>query len=153
MSYDARQIANWFVNQASKEGKTLSIMTLLKLVYVAHGWHLEVFKTPLFKNRIEAWKLGPVIPDVYNAFRPQGVDITAGVPFSETRFETEDESLLCEIYNIYGHMDGFQLSNLTHEPNGPWDIATKQRGHFAVISDELIQQHYEIKRQNAQSAN
>ncbi|AVW92216.1 Panacea domain-containing protein [Celeribacter baekdonensis] len=64
MAYDARQIANWFVVRAQREGRTLSIMSLLKLTYIAHGWHLEMQEVPLFSNRIEAWQYGPVIPEV-----------------------------------------------------------------------------------------
>ncbi|HHB81002.1 MAG TPA: DUF4065 domain-containing protein, partial [Aliiroseovarius sp.] len=75
MAYDARSIANWFVTRAERDGRPLSIMHLLKLIYVAHGWYLETRKAPLIFNRIEAWQYGPVIPDVYNAFRPGGIDV------------------------------------------------------------------------------
>ena len=38
-------------------------MQLLKLIYVAHGWHLETSSgNPLIQNKIEAWKFGQVIP-------------------------------------------------------------------------------------------
>jgi hypothetical protein len=73
MSYDARQIANWFIERSSREGRPLSIMSLLKLAYISHGWRLEMQNRPLFHNRIEAWQHGPVIPDVYKTLRPQGL--------------------------------------------------------------------------------
>ena len=52
--YDARQIANWFVTRAKQDANVLSVTTLLKLCYIAHGWHLELLGGPLFNNRIEA---------------------------------------------------------------------------------------------------
>ena len=58
MTYDARQIANWFVNRAARDEK---VMSMLKLTYFAHGWNLETKETPLFSNRVEAWQHGPVI--------------------------------------------------------------------------------------------
>ena len=149
MTYDARLIANWFVARAQREGRTLSIMSLLKLTYIAHGWHLEMQEAPLFSNRIEAWQYGPVIPEVYNAFRTQGINVSGPVSAPTKEITPEDESLLEQVYTIYGSLSAFQLSNLTHVPGGPWDIATKTGGNYALIHDDLIKQHYKVKRVEA----
>ena len=151
--YDARQIANWFVGRAAAENRRLTIMQLLKLVYISHGWHLEMRKTPLIVNKIEAWKYGPVIPDVYNAFRAQGVQPSTAVATHPNTVEARDEHLLEQIYNLYGKMSAMQLSDITHEPGGPWDLSSKQWGYFAPIPNDLIQQHYELKRSQGSSAN
>lgn len=148
--YDARQIANWFVLRAQKDGKNLSIMQLLKLVYIAHGWHLETQNAPLFGNRIEAWQYGPVIPDVYNAFRKQGISIgTTSNSVPTLTADPADAALLEEIWDIYGKLPAFRLSDMTHVLGGPWDIATKAGGYYAQIPDILIQQHYEQLRAKA----
>jgi uncharacterized phage-associated protein len=147
--YDARQIANWFVTRASRDGKRLSIMQLLKLVYIAHGWHLEMRRSPLIINKIEAWKYGPVIPDVYNAFRQQGIDATQPVPVNSLPMAANDHDLLEQIYQGYGGLSAMQLSDMTHETNGPWDQATRRWGYFAPIPDDLIRPHYEMKRRQA----
>lgn len=147
--YDARQIANWFVTRAGRDGRRLSIMQILKLVYIAHGWHLEMRRSPLIINKIEAWKYGPVIPDVYNAFRQQGIDATVPVPVHSLPMPANDLDLLEQIYNGYGRLSAMQLSDMTHEPNGPWDQATRRWGYFAPIPDDLIRPHYEMKRRQA----
>lgn len=154
MAYDAKQIANWFVARAASENRALSIMTLLKLTYIAHGWHLEMRNAPLIRNRIEAWQYGPVIPDVYNAFRPQGINISSKVTVPEEEISEQDITLLNEIYDIYGNMSAFRLSEITHEVGGPWDLATKMGGYFAPILNDFIKSHYEKKRlQAGQMAN
>lgn len=150
--YDARQIANWFVSRFSAEGRALSIMSLLKLTYIAHGWHLEMRGDPLFSNDIEAWRYGPVIPDVYKAFRNQGVHAVSRVNFPEATLSPDDEHLLNEVYRVYGSLSPFKLSDLTHEPGGPWDIATQMGGHYAPIPNDLIKQHYDLKRSRSQPA-
>ena len=147
--YDARQIANWFVERAAQEGRRLTIMQLLKLVYISHGWHLEMRRSPLFMNKIEAWKFGPVIPDVYNAFRSQGVEVSATVQALPSQLAPSDTHLLEQIYSTYGSLSAQRLSDLTHEPGGPWDTATKRWGYFAPIPNDLILPHYEQKRQRA----
>ncbi|CUH85154.1 putative phage-associated protein [Thalassovita mediterranea] len=151
--YDARQIANWFVGRFAQEGKKASIMTLLKLVYIAHGWFLETRLRPMFPNQIQAWKHGPVIPDIYREFRSQGIDIKSKIPnFDDCSIADEDVCLLEDIFRIYGSMSPFVLSDLTHIPGGPWDIATKRGGNYAEITNDLILAHYQAKRSAAQKA-
>lgn len=153
MAYDARQIANWFIARAKRDERTLSIMSLLKLAYIAHGWRLEITKKPLFTNKIEAWRYGPVIPDVYNEFRKQGVSVSkpARLP-GQSEISERDESILEQVWDVYGDMSAFKLSALTHIDGGPWDIASKAGGWYANIPDDLIRQHYELKRVKAEKA-
>ena len=153
MTYDARQIANWFIQRAAQEGRPLSIMALLKLVYIAHGWNLEIQGKPLISNRIEAWQYGPVIPDVYRAFRPQGVAVRQPDPNYATPSDPTDTAFLEEIYGIYGRMSPFRLSELTHVEGGPWETARKWGGWYAEIPNDLIHSHYVSKRQATNGAN
>lgn len=149
--YDARQIANWFVQRAARDGRQLSIMQLLKLVYISHGWYMEMSGAPLFPNKIEAWKRGPVIPDVYRAFRGQGINITAPIQDFQPPENPYAENILEQIYNGYGQIHAFRLSEMTHEQGGPWDIASKKFGYFAPITNDLILSHYRQKRQRQSS--
>lgn len=152
MTYDARQVANWFVTRAQRDGRTLSIMSLLKLAYIAHGWHLEIFSEPLFKNSIEAWKYGPVVPKVYNAFRKQGVNVSKPVSVAkEQPMSREDDDFLEQVWNIYGHLSPFKLSDITHAQGGPWDVAAQMGGNYARIPDSLIQPHYAEMRRRAEA--
>lgn len=153
MTYDARQIANWFIQRSSADGRTLSIMSLLKLVYIAHGWHLEINNQPFFSNRIEAWKHGPVIPDVYKEFRPQGIHASKPSSAFQAPNDEKDLKFLEQIYSIYGRMSPFLLSDLTHTSGGPWETASALGGYYAEIPDELIKSHYIVKRQQALGKN
>ena len=151
MTYDARQIAGWFIERATSDGRTLSVMSLLKLAYIANGWHLEIYNRPLFHNRIEAWRYGPVIPDMYHAFRPQGIRPTKPLDdYPPVCGETGD--FLEQVYGIYGGMSPFRLSALTHVKDGPWDFVTSNGGTYSQIPDHLIKQHYVNKRAAAERA-
>lgn len=148
MVVDARQIGNWFVRRAAADSRTLSIMSLLKLMYIAHGWHLEIYKTPFFGNKIEAWKFGPVVPEAYYAYRQQGVNVSHELPCDGVPLSESQKKLLEEVYQIYSRMDAFKLSEITHVKGGPWEMASRQ-GYYAPISDSMIQSHYESLRANA----
>jgi uncharacterized phage-associated protein len=62
MATGAHTVANRFLELAEAEGRSLTPLQLMKLVYIAHGWMLGIHQRPLIKDHIEAWKLGPVIP-------------------------------------------------------------------------------------------
>lgn len=150
MTYDARQIANWFITRAKQDGRTLSIMSLLKLTYIAHGWNLEMQGTPLIDDDIQAWQYGPVIPSVYNEFRAQKLAVTkvANIEANWIDIDQADEKLLEQIWTIYGKVSPFKLSEITHVAGGPWDIATRTGGFYAKITDDMILEHYRELRQS-----
>lgn len=125
-------------------------MSLLKLSYIAHGWHLEMHDAPLFRNKISAWQYGPVIPELYLAFRDQGIMSKMEIPGYSGEFDKERSSCLKQTYQIYGRMPPFYLSRLTHLKNGPWDVTLKVRGLYAEIPHSLIKTHYMKKRLEAQ---
>ena len=143
---DARQIANWYLLRAFRDGLKPSVMTLLKLTFIAHGWHLAMRGQPLFGNRIEAWRYGPVIPEVYHAFRQQGIYPASHLHNYPTEVEPQCENLLEQVHKIYGHMSPARLSELTHVAGGPWHIATQVGGNYAYIPNDLIKLHYVNKR-------
>lgn len=73
---------------------------------------------------IEAWKYGPVIPNLYKAIRHyRGNPVTTPIMLlnGEKDNATEDQSKVIEfVYRRYGHLDGISLSALTHQANTPW---------------------------------
>lgn len=145
MAYDARQVANWFIMRARQDERVLTIMSILKLTYIAHGMHLVKKGKPLFRNEIQAWRYGPVIVDVYRASREQGMKITELLPGKSSIEDSSVVQLLEEVWNKYSNRTSSELSKLTHVPGGPWDLARKIGGWNAPIPNDLILQHYLAK--------
>lgn len=147
-AYDSRQIANWFIRRSDKDSQPVSLMKVLKLVYMAHGWCMAALDRPLIMDRIEAWDYGPVIPAVYYAFRSQGTHNLSEFPMEERKVEPEIDKLLEKVWNTYKSRSAIELSNLTHIENGPWD-KTYGLGHrFKGIDDDMIKEHYRTKLRN-----
>jgi uncharacterized phage-associated protein len=132
MVYDARAAANFILEIAACERLALTPMAIQKTLYYAHGWHLAQTGTPLLKQEFEAWDFGPVIGCVYSAFKKSGRDPVSAPatwfdPLSETvhpwfaEFDEDAASLLRSVVLAYGHIDAYELSQMTHRAGGPWD--------------------------------
>lgn len=141
--YDARAVANYFLDRALQLGISITTMTLLKVLYFAHAWHLAKYERPLVAQPFEAWKYGPVNRVVYEQLKHykakpiskklRSFDVTAG-DFVETDLNTSFEKyeFLNNIFDYYTKFDSFTLSDLTHEEGSPWDIIWKAAEKEAV---------------------
>ncbi len=142
--YDVLNVADSILKIAKAKEKTLTPMQLVKLVYIAHGWSLARNNRGLFKNRIEAWLYGPVIPDLYHATKIYGKN---PIPLdkigdSEDIMLPEDRELIEKVFNKYGDLSGIRLSYLTHQSGSPWEKMYEPNTYNIKIPNDLIQSHY-----------
>ena len=70
--YDARAVANFFIDRALDNARPVTLMTLLKVLYFAHAWHLAKENEALIAQPFEAWRHGPVNRVVYEQMKGQG---------------------------------------------------------------------------------
>jgi uncharacterized phage-associated protein len=162
MSYLAKAVANEFLSLVKADGKTVSPMKLLKLVFFAHGWYLAFTKQPLIQERVGAWQYGPVIPDLYQAFKRFGND-----PITEEAKElriqdgklifyipriqrsgddtsaAEAKALIEKVWKTYGKHSAAQLSNATHLPGTPWEKTYRPGVKSLIIPDDVIRDYYD----------
>lgn len=151
-------IANKFLELAGEQG--LTQLQLQKLVYISHGWTLAICSEPLTASEPEAWDRGPVYPQLRDKISHIGsrpfagkIHENDGNPFAifgeEKRGpvitaalnETED-AIVNMVWSRYGHLHGFDLSDLTHEQGTPWHDAYHSRGRNAPIRNDDIEGHY-----------
>ena len=148
--YDVLTVADAILKIAKARNQALTPMQLMKLVYIAHGWSLGLRGTDLFRNRIEAWQYGPVMPDLYHATKQFGRNpiplemVGVGAP----SVAPQDVSFLEDVFNKYGHLSGPQLSYLTHQSGTPWDRVYHPESRNWEIPDQLIREHYLELRQS-----
>ena len=126
----------------------ISNLKLQKLLYYMQGFHLAALGEPLFREKIEAWEHGPVVPPVWREYAPFGRDPIRlrspikGIPiFSPRQFE-----LLEEVYHKYGQFSGTRLRNETHK-EAPWKTAWAQ-GQNTVITHESLRTFFKTRIKN-----
>lgn len=158
MNYNCFDVAKKFLQLAKEEEISVSPMKLLKLTYIAHGYHLGFFDKALFENKIQAWKYGPVIPELYHVikrFGQRAVDEETVSLYSEKKVDIETANFLKVIWNHYKEFSGSELSSKTHLPGTPWDeIYTGH--HFKEIDNDTIRNYYkkmlDEKREKARAS-
>lgn len=148
---DSITVANRFLELAEDADDALTPMQILKLVYIAHGWMLGLYGRPLVSDDIQAWQYGPVIPRLYNAMRHfRSSPVEGPLPGAKgPSLNSDEESIVRQVYEIYGHLSGPALSRLTHAKGTPWDM-TYEPGVFGIgISNDIIEDHYARMAQEA----
>ncbi|MHB1430638.1 MAG: Panacea domain-containing protein [Streptosporangiaceae bacterium] len=120
--YSALTIAKWFIAWAEAESDELSNMKLQKLLYYAQGHHLAFTGMPLFTEVIQAWSHGPVIPEIYHAFKKfdaKSITLSDRDPFTFDEVNRGTSEFLVKIWNTYGGYSAGRLRNMTHQEH-PW---------------------------------
>lgn len=63
MTYQAINIANWFINQFDREsGDNITHLKVQKLLYFSQAWYQVLKNEELFAEEIEAWAHGHDCP-------------------------------------------------------------------------------------------
>lgn len=142
--HDARAITNFFLDRAEEHGIPITIMTLLKVLYFAHAWHLADLGRPLVAQPFEAWRHGPVNRVVYEQFKgvsksPLGGKravsfdpVALGYVTAPYSFDADTTKFLQDIFDYYAKFHPYKLSDLTHEVGGPWEKIWSEASTRAV---------------------
>ena len=84
-TFPAVVVANYFVDKGKEEGRPVEgVLKLIKLVYIAHGWHLGVNKKPLIREDVEALEVRPRYPKCLSKNMAKG-SLTNGQPLESNR--------------------------------------------------------------------
>lgn len=106
----------------ARSGPWLDAMSLQKLLYYVQAWHLAITDEPLFKERIKAWKDGPVVPQVWHARKEWRTRRAIEQDANMVHLDDTTLDIIDLVLTTYGSMSGDELSALTHV-EAPWQEA------------------------------
>ena len=153
--YDPRVLANELIFLSQEYGLEITHLTIQKSVYFLHEKYLRARGTPLCSGHFEAWKHGPVHPQLWNSFKEHGseaitkpalgFDILTGEIVDLPRItEQADRRFVASKGLALIETPAHRLVGLSHARGGPWDDVTQigggKRAFGARISNEKIVQ-------------
>jgi uncharacterized phage-associated protein len=164
--YTARSVSYYFLLKAFEEKREITVLKLLKLLFLAYGHYYAIHRKKLFSEEINAWKFGPVVRSVYDEFKKYGneplqdllynEDFAGMVHWEVSEFLAEDLKFLDLVWGAYKSMSPYQLVSLTHLPGSPWSSTTSDGediGWNKVIPDTDIYDYFvELPNKVAQVA-
>lgn len=136
---DCYQVADYFLALTNEDaGDLISNLKLQKLMYYAQGLYLAVHDAPIFPERIEAWRHGPVVPELYYAKKDFGsgpLPKPENIDFS--KYDDATRSILDEVYSVFGQFSAWKLANMTHEEE-PWKEAAQDSSEISHESLKMF---------------
>ncbi len=156
-TYKPGHVANFIIEHAWAEDRTLSQMELQKLTYISYGWVLAVLDKKLFDEPFYAWKHGPVCESLYHEFKHFGKTPITHLSYD---YDLDDEGktapkissrdvdttlILRKVWGVYKRFDPWDLVKKTHEEGTPWHQVYQKDKKDIIISDDLIKPHFKTK--------
>ena len=126
-------VNNIVVKYFFDKNKELDLLKTLKLVYLYFGLISSLESKYLFSERIEAWRPGPVVPNLYYKLKDT-VD--------KESYNTTEDSYKIKNNNLDLDISTKKMVDITHIPNGPWDNA------YNGLPNLEIKKNHRLLRQN-----
>lgn len=160
--FSAKDIAIWFLLKNNAEVREHEVtnddyevyegithLKLQKLLYYAQGICLALYNKPLFEEKIEAWQHGPVVREVYgiySVYKRDTINIEMDKEKERIINELENNKETCEVlnltYNNFAIYTAWQLRQMTHLDDTPWDITQREKGLGKEIDNKLIEEYF-----------
>lgn len=127
----------------------MTAMKLQKLVYYSQAWSLVWDEKPLFKNRIEAWVNGPVVPHLYAVHRGM-FDLKEWPKGDPGNLNAVQRETIDAVLGFYGDKSSQWLSDLTHSES-PWrdarrGLAPMERGGNEITHAAMAEYYGSLTR-------
>lgn len=142
--HDAMDVAEYVLNYCDKKlDNPITNLQLQKILYYIQGAYIAEENDPLFDNRIEAWRYGPVVPDVYYWYNDnmsnkiKNVEVKNNIEFSD-----REREIIERVVNAKIQIDPWELVRETHKED-PWK-KNYIEGMNCEISVYDLEEHKEL---------
>ena len=154
--YSALDVARYIINYCNDHEYSISNLKLQKILYFVQANFLVQTEQPCFKEEIEAWDFGPVIPEVYHEYKQYGSNnipkVESYIYFDRNNLwncerrpynnvlNKRSEELVVEMIKVCGKYSAASLVNVTHNQD-PW-INSYIKGFNNVITLNSIKTYF-----------
>jgi uncharacterized phage-associated protein len=144
----ASDIAQYYLSLAADESEPelMTNLRIQKLLYYAQGFSLAFRNRQLFAEVIQAWRLGPVVPEVYQEFAHLKDGPITPAEMRAHRLSDEDQEFISSVWQEYRKHSAIALARMTHnEP--PWREARRglpdDASSSRPMTDESLKRYFD----------
>lgn len=118
--YDAVDIARRMVQISIGKGIPMTNLKLQKLLHYAWLDYYRDFRSYLYRNEIQAWPYGPVVPDAYYEFWGNLSNVIRYTRKPGEKIDPETDAFLESILDGYRDVSNTSLKEMTLRRDTPW---------------------------------
>ena len=138
--YDVLDVCKYVINYINRKGYVISNLKLQKILYFIQAYFLA-FTTeqrPCFRNKIEAWDFGPVVPDAYHEYKQYGgSSIPIAISGNDSIIDEEDRKYMEEVIDQFSKYSATALVTITHNQE-PWrSVYRKGERNIEITTDSI----------------
>lgn len=132
-----------------KKIQPMTAMKLQKLLYYSQAWSLVWDEKKLFKEPIEAWANGPVVPKIYQVHRGE-FQLSAWSQGKASNLSKEQRETVDAVLDYYGKKSAQWLSDLSHREK-PWRNAragldANERGNCTIKLGDMAEYYSSLRK-------
>lgn len=137
----ALDISKFVLNYYRDRNIAISNLKLQKLLYFIQAECLKQLNVPCFKDDIQAWKHGPVVPDVYFNYNSYlAGPILSTLPPKE-EISANKQAIIINVLDKYKNTLPWDLVEITHKQES-WKKMYRPDENNIVIPVSLIKETY-----------
>ena len=153
--YNVLDVCRYAINYSNKKQYGISNLKLQKVLYFIQAFFLSYTDShkPCFKDKIEAWDFGPVVPKAYHEFKQFGsgdippltsyinFDVddvwnATRVEYNEDCIKEEDQRRIQSVIDLFAEYSATDLVALTHN-QAPWREAYQPHKNNEITTDAI----------------
>lgn len=144
MSHLAKEVSLYVIDWAHKHRSEITNLRLQKLLYFIQGENVRINHSRLIKEDFYSWRLGPVIPSVYDEYCVYSSFV---IPQSVAKFMPKNFSK-SEIYAMelalrkYNRYTTWELVDISCSQD-PWKYSFQIFGDKALIPYKIMEEYFE----------
>ena len=94
--YMAMTVAKYIVSKCTRNNTPICNLQLQKLLYLIQKESLVINDEPIFVDEIEAWRFGPVVPNVFSHFSGYGA-MPIVIEYIVNKISDDDKELIDDV--------------------------------------------------------
>lgn len=138
--YRAVDLANYIVDKCIKDNTPITNLQLQRILYFVQKDFLKR-GSPAFSDYIEAWGVGPVVPNVYFCFCGFGAMPILFIPRDAVPNLSTDKNIIDNIVENKRSLTPWEIAKETSKITGAWSkVYDNGKGSQRIIPVDLIKE-------------